>query len=88
VPLGSGRVPGEGQAAAFTRREEAARAADAAHFADGGDGVGGVDEDLVREDDVEGGVREGKAGEDVGGLESEAAGRVGGAGGEGLGLGR
>jgi hypothetical protein len=36
-----------------------------------GDGAGGVDEDLVREDDVEGGVRERVAGENVGGLEGE-----------------
>ena len=80
------RVPGEGGAVAFAGREEAAGPADAAHFADDGDLVGEVDEDLVREDDVEGGVREGEAGEDVAGLEGEVAGWVGGAGGEGPGL--
>ena len=81
------RVPGEGGTVAFPGREEAAGPADAAHFADDGGLFGEVDEDLVGEDDVEGGVREGEAGEDVAGLEGEVAGWIGGAGGEGLGLG-
>lgn len=76
------RVPGEGPAVAFARREQAAGFADAAHFADRGDWVGDVDEDLVREHNVKGGVWEGQAGEQIACLEGEVARRVGGAGSE------
>lgn len=64
------RMPGKGRAVAFAGSKEAGGFANAAHFADRGEMVGYVEEDLVGEDDVEGGVGEREAVKDVGGLES------------------
>jgi len=64
------RISGKGHAVAFVRSKEAGRLANAAHFADRSETVEYVEEDLIGEEDVEGGVGEREAVKDVGGLES------------------
>jgi hypothetical protein len=64
------RILGKGRAVAFAGSKEAGGFANAAHFAGRGEVVGYVEEDLVGEGDVEGGVGEREAVRDVGGLES------------------
>jgi hypothetical protein len=63
------RIPGKGRTVAFAGSKEARGFANAAHFADRGEVVGYVEEGLVGEDDVEGGVGKREAVKDVGGLE-------------------
>ena len=80
------RVPEEGVAVAFARCEEAAGVFEQAlHFAERGFRGRDVEEGLVREDDVEGGVCVGEAGEDVADGEGEVRVRGGGVQGAGLG---